>query len=289
MLIPPSPRAQFRRSPALDRVSLLSRSLSLTVMAEPNVQDLFGSDSEDDGPPRAADTPPQPPNGEQDAAAGLFGSESDEEEAPRHRVTQVLGEDDDEAPPRCCKQAASAASAATTAVAAAALAHCCRPDCSHYTLGSSTMGGFSGLRTVHAAPQSPPPCRSRSPSPQAPRGPPLRIAAEPFDVLPQDNLRLVKLPYILGVEQRPFEPETFDAGELSSHQPACRVGPRRALKHSTRCHDAGVWPRTHQLTATPARRLTAQCAHPPLCAGKGVEIDARGMKRVRLADYNCIR
>jgi hypothetical protein len=80
-----------------------------------------------------------------------------------------------------------------------------------------------------------PPCTNRrSPSPAATRGPPLLVEAEPCDVPPQDSLRLVKLPNILGVEPRPFDPDTFDAG--------------------------------------------AQ-----------VEIDARGFKRVRLRDQNCIR
>jgi RNA polymerase-associated protein LEO1 len=60
------------------------------------------------------------------------------------------------------------------------------------------------------------------------------VEAEPCDVPPQDSLRLVKLPNILGVEPRPFDPDTFGAG--------------------------------------------AQ-----------VEIDARGFKRVRLRDQNCIR
>ncbi len=60
------------------------------------------------------------------------------------------------------------------------------------------------------------------------------MATEPYDVPPQDQLRLVKLPNILGVEPRPFEAESFDAGAE-------------------------------------------------------VEIDARGLKRVRLRDLNCIR
>lgn len=66
------------------------------------------------------------------------------------------------------------------------------------------------------------------------RGPPMTVATEPYDVPPQDQLRLVKLPNILGVEPRPFDPDSFDAGAE-------------------------------------------------------VEIDARGLKRVRLRDLNCIR
>ncbi|EFN59422.1 hypothetical protein CHLNCDRAFT_137949 [Chlorella variabilis] len=53
---------------------------------------------------------------------------------------------------------------------------------------------------------------ARSPSPGAARGPPVYVDLETFDVQPQDSLRLVKLPNILGVEARPFDPDTFDAG-----------------------------------------------------------------------------
>lgn len=38
------------------------------------------------------------------------------------------------------------------------------------------------------------------------------VELETRDVQPQDSLRLVKLPNILGVEARPFDPDTFDAG-----------------------------------------------------------------------------
>ncbi|KAL4430964.1 hypothetical protein ABPG75_006220 [Micractinium tetrahymenae] len=144
-----------------------------SVMAEDDtMNELFGSESEDDGPPKQAAGQPQVDTKD------LFGS-SDEEEAPAaHPTTQALGDDEDEPPEE--------------------------------------------------------PYRSRSPSPAAPRGPPITVATEPYDVPPQDQLRLVKLPNILGVEPRPFDPESFDAGAE-------------------------------------------------------VEIDARGLKRVRLRDLNCIR
>lgn len=76
--------------------------------------------------------------------------------------------------------------------------------------------------------------RSRSPSPAAPRGPPVLVEADLVDAPARGSLRLVKLPNILGVEAAPFDPDTFDAGAE-------------------------------------------------------MEIDARGFKRVRLRDLNCIR
>ncbi|KAL4426799.1 hypothetical protein ABPG77_006585 [Micractinium sp. CCAP 211/92] len=137
-----------------------------------NVNALFGSDSEDEEPPKQAAGQPQMDTKD------LFGSSDDEEAPAAHPTTQALGDDEDEPPEE--------------------------------------------------------PHRSRSPSPVAPRGPPITVATEPYDVPPQDQLRLVKLPNILGVEPRPFEAESFDAGAE-------------------------------------------------------VEIDARGLKRVRLRDLNCIR
>lgn len=62
-------------------------------MAEDDTMNaLFGSDSEDEGPPKQAAEQPQVDTKD------LFGS-SDEEEAPAaHPTTQALGDDEDEPP-----------------------------------------------------------------------------------------------------------------------------------------------------------------------------------------------
>lgn len=60
---------------------------------------LFGSDSEDEGPPKQAAGQPQVDTKD------LFGSSDDEEAPAAHPTTQALGDDEDEPPEEPYRQA----------------------------------------------------------------------------------------------------------------------------------------------------------------------------------------
>lgn len=120
----------------------------------------------------------------------------------------------------------------------------------------------------------------------APRGPPVVVETDLSDVPAQGSLRLVKLPNILGVEAKPFDPDTYDTGALR----------RRAGRWAAALGDAGgergcscptEWEAAVAARHDPAH--AAACSPASMTAGAEMEIDERGFKRVRLRDQNCIR